>query len=725
MKNFAAAPSEKLTLEALTGNASLSGPSLLRVEISPDGKRVSFLRGKDDNRFRLDLWEFDVASGTQRLLVDSTTLQPGEDVVGAEEQARRERQRLSALSGIVDYHWFPDGRRLLFPLAGELYLYDLARTGSDPVRRLTNGEGGATDAKVSPKGGFVSFVRARNLWLIDLGRGETTQLTRDGSDVIGNGVAEFVADEEMARHTGYWWAPDDSAIAFARIDESPVPVRQRIEFHADRTEVVEQRYPAAGDANVLVALGVVAVAGGQVRWLDLGAERDIYLARVDWIDAGSLSFQRQSRDQRRLDLIVADLRTGEQATLISEASASWVPLHDDLRFLDEGRLLWSSERSGFQHLYLYDRSGALLMPLTAGDWMVDGVLAVDRQRGLVYFAATRDSPLDKHVYSVPLGGGEVRRLTSSPGWHEAGFSANAELYVDQWSNPQTPPQVELRRIDGGLVATLARNDPRDAGHPYRKFLAAHRPVEFGTLTAADGQLLHYSLITPGDFDPGRRYPVVVHVYGGPATQTVKRIWSPDFNQYLAQHGYLVFSIDNRGTPRRGRTFASALHRHQGGVEVVDQLRGVEYLQSLRYVDGRRIGVYGWSNGGYLTLMLLAGHSQTYACGAAGAPVTDWALYDTHYSERYMDLPANNPDGYRDSAVFQHLDGLTSPLLLLHGMADDNVLFVHTTRLMAALQARGTAFELMTYPGARHSLNGNDSLHRFKAIEAFFAQWLRR
>jgi dipeptidyl-peptidase-4 len=716
---------EKLTLEALTGSAGFSGPSLMRPEISPDGKRVTFLKGKDDNRFQLDLWEVEVASGKQRLLVDSKGLLPGGEELSDEEKARRERQRISALSGIVDYQWSADGRTLLFPLGGELYLYDLSKTGEAALRQLTRGEGYATDAKISPKSGYVSFIRQRNLCLIELASGAQTQLTRDGSEVIGNGVAEFVADEEMARHTGYWWAPDDSAIAFARIDETPVPVQKRFEIHADRVEVVEQRYPAAGEANVLIQLGVVSPVSGAVRWLDLGTDCDIYLARVDWIDGQRLSFQRQSRDQRRLDLIEADPMTGEQRILISETSASWVSLHDNLRFLQDGRILWSSERSGFQHLYLFDRDGALLTPLTAGDWLVENVLAVDEDKALVYFSATRESPLERHVYSVPLTGGEPQRLTQTPGWHEVRFAANAAVYVDLWSNPSTPPQTELHRGDGELIATLLRNDPHDAEHPYAKYLPAHRPIEFGTVTAGDGECLHYSLITPGDFDPQRKYPVVVYVYGGPAAQTVKRVWAPDFNQYLAQQGYVVFSIDNRGTPRRGLKFASALFRHQGTVEVEDQLRGIDYLKSLPYVDGERIGVYGWSNGGYLTLMLLAKHSRIFACGAAGAPVTDWALYDTHYSERYMDLPNNNPDGYRDSAVFAHLDGLKSPLLLVHGMADDNVLFVNTTRLMSALQARGIRFELMTYPGARHSLSGSDHLHRLKTTEAFFAQCLHR
>ncbi len=295
------AHAEKLTLEALAGDAPLSGPSLMKAKTSPDGKRVTFLRGKQDNRFQLDLWEYDIASGQTRMLVDSKVVLPGTETLSDEEKARRERQRIAAMSGIVDYQFSPDGQRLLFPLGGELYLYDLGKTGAEAVRKLTRGGGFATDPKVSPKGGFVSFVRERNLWVIDLASGKETQLTRDGSDTIGNGVAEFVADEEMDRHTGYWWAPDDSAIAFARIDETPVPVQKRFEVYPDRADIVEQRYPAAGDPNVLIQLGVISPKGGAPKWLDLGAEKDIYLARVNWRDARHPTFQRQSRDQRTLD----------------------------------------------------------------------------------------------------------------------------------------------------------------------------------------------------------------------------------------------------------------------------------------------------------------------------------------------------------------------------------------------------------------------------------------
>ena len=724
------AHAEKLTLEAITGSAPLSGPTLTKPQVAPDGSRVTFLRGKDSDRNRLDLWEYDIASGQTRLLVDSSVVLPGEEVLSDEEKARRERQRIAALSGIVDYQWSPDGKALLFPLGGELYFYDLTKSGKDAVRKLTDGGGFATDPKISPKGGFVSFIRERNLWVIDLASGKEAQLTRDGGATIGNGVAEFVADEEMDRHTGYWWAPDDSAIAFARIDETPVPLVKRYEVYPDRTEVIEQRYPAAGDDNVRVQLGVIAPkAGATPRWVDLGAEQDIYLARVDWRDPQRLTFQRQSRDQKTLDLIETTLATGTQRTLVTETSKTWVPLHNDLSFLKDGRFLWSSERHGFEHLYLVSEEGASLSQLTHGDWVVDSLLAVDEDKGLAYVSGTRDGATETHAYAVPLGDGEPRRLTQAPGVHAISFARNASVYVDSWSSDTVLPQIELFKADGTKLATLLENDAADAGHPYAKYRAAHQPTTFGTLTAADGTTpLHYSLIKPAGFDPKKKYPVVVFVYGGPAAQTVTRAWpgrsDAFFNQYLAQQGYVVFSLDNRGTPRRGAAFGGALYGRQGTVEVDDQLRGVAWLKTQSFVDPARIGVHGWSNGGYMTLMLLAKHSEAYACGVAGAPVTDWALYDTHYTERYMDLPRANEAGYRDASVFTHLAGLRSKLLLIHGMADDNVLFTNSTQLMSDLQKRGTPFELMTYPGAKHGLWGSDLLHRYRLTEDFFARCLK-
>lgn len=730
----------RLTLEAITGDAQLSGPTLLKPSISPDGKRVSFLRGRDGERNKLDLWAFEVASGKTSRLVDSDALSGGSETLSDEEKARRERQRIAAFSGIVEYQWGPDSRQLMFPLGGQLYLYDLDAKPAKAVHKITQGEGFATDPKFSPRGGFVSFVRERNLWVVNLADSSERQLTHDGSEVIGNGVAEFVADEEMDRHTGYWWAPDDSAIAYIRIDESGVPIQKRYEVYADHTAVVEQRYPAAGDPNVTVKLGVLkpSQSDADTLWIALGDNPDIYLPRVKWRSATELSFQRQSRDQRRLDLLQVDLSLAPEVAgsyqqpsrLLTEMSDSWIELNNGLNFLADRSFLWLSERSGYQHLYHYPADGGEPRQLTYGDWMVEDVLAVDAANSTVYFSATKDSPLERHVYAMPLAGGEPKRITTAGAWHDASFSRSAAFFVDSWHSPSQPPRSDLFRANGERMAMLLDNRLDDAAHPYAPYLAAHRQTEYGELEAADGSVLHYSLIKPLGFDPSKQYPVVVWVYGGPAAQTVTRTWPSRadswFNQYLAQQGYLVFSIDNRGTPRRGVKFGRALFRQQGKVEVEDQRRGVAWLKGFDFVDPQRIAVYGWSNGGYMTLMLLGQAPDDYRCGVSGAPVTDWALYDSHYTERYMDHPKANPEGYAASRVMSHTQGIRDgSLLLIHGMADDNVLFSNTTQLLADLQARGTRFELMTYPGAKHGLKGGDLLHRYRTTEAYLQRCLKQ
>ena len=442
--------------------------------------------------------------------------------------------------------------------------------------------------------------------MIDLATGRQLRLTSDASDTVANGVAEFVADEEMDRHTGYWWAPDDSAIAFARIDESPVPLVRRYEVYADRTEVVEQRYPAAGEANVRIQLGVIAPrAGARPKWIDLGPDPDIYLARVDWRDPQRLTFQRQSRDQQRLDLVEADLATGRQRILVTETADTWVPLHNSLRFLADGRFIWSSERSGYQHLYLASEDGSRLEPITSGPWPVDELLAVDQARGLVYFsagaravegAAPDAAATQRHVHVVPLEGGRVRTLSREDGVHNASFARNASVYVDSWSSTTTPPQVVLHDADGRLIANLLPNELDDPDHPYAPHRAAHLPTEFGTLTAADGTTRCTTASS------GRRFRSVPQVPGGracvrrSAAQTVLDAWPgrSDVLQPVPGAAGLrgVLARQPRHAAAR-REFGGALYGRQGTVEVDDQRKGVEWLARSR-VDGDRIGVHGWS-----------------------------------------------------------------------------------------------------------------------------------
>jgi dipeptidyl-peptidase-4 len=713
---------QQLTIERIFSDPSLSGPAPRNLQIAPDGCCVTFLRGKPADQNQLDLWEYNLRDHATRLLVDSGKLESDGEQLSDAEKARRERARIAGLHGIVDYQWSPDSSRLLIPVNGDLYLYDLA---GGLTRRLTHGAN-ALDPKISPKGHYVSYVQDQNLWVIDLADGKPRQLTHEGKGPIHNGEAEFVAQEEMGRHTGYWWAPDDSLIAFERYDDSHVPVTKRFEVYPDRTEVIEQHYPAAGDPNVRVKLGLVAPGGGEPRWVDLGRNSDIYLVRVDWLpNAQKLSYQRMQRNQQRLDLQLVDVTTLAQRTLLTETSNTWINLNDDLHFLkSRPAFVWGSERSGWHHLYLYSLDGSLEYPISAGSWNLDGVLALDEKAGLVYVSSNKDAVPGKQVYALKLDGSDPEhphRTSEHDGWHEAHFADNASLYVDTFSDPATPPQVSVHDANGKFLAWIEQNK-LDARHPYWPYREAHVLPTFGTLKADDGQALYYRMYRPLHFDAKKKYPVMLHFYGGPTAQMATRTWPDLFDEYMAQHGFVVFTLDNRGMGRRGRAFSDPIHGQLGDVEVADQRVGIAWLKSQPWVDASRIGTFGWSYGGYLSTMMLAKDSAELAGGVAVAPVTDWRLYDTYYTERYLGLPDDNDAGYTRSAVFAWLDGLTSPLLLIHGMADDNVLFLNSTRLMAALQQRGTQFQLMTYPGGKHGLSSPEmKKHAFTAIEDFFAR----
>lgn len=714
------ASAEPLTVERMFADPDLAGPGLREPKFSPDGRYVTYLQGKTDNKDQHDLWAFDTRTGSSRMLVDSRQL-ASEEKLSVEEEARRERQRTAALRGIVEYQFSSDGRRLLIPLAGDLYLYDLTAK-ANPVTRLTQSEAYETDAKLSPGGRYVSFVRDQNLFVIDLRTRQERAITTDGAGLIQNGVAEFVAQEEMARTTGYWWSPDDAYIAFTRLDDSPVQEVERFEINADGARMFRQRYPAAGTANTQVELKVISLANNAVVDIDLGlksqAMNDGYLARVDWFpDSKSLAVQRQTRDQKKLELLKIDANDGKSRVLLTETSPHWVELHSDLKFLKSRQgFIWASRRTGYKHLYLYDLDGRLQRPLTAGEWMVvgnggDGLVGVDESKGRVYFMANKESPLERQLYWTALDTrdpSKVTRVSREPGWHDTKLLPGAGGYLDQFSSSDTPPSASLRKLDGSVQHWLLRN-PLDESHPYHRYLSDHVKEEFGTLKASDGQTLYYRLLKPKNMQPNRRYPAVIDTYGGPHVQYVRGDWmggprAPQglFRQVLAQNGFVVLTVDNRGSGYRGDAFESVIAGRTGKVEIEDQLRGVEFLKSQPYVEGSHIGIMGWSYGGYMTLMALT-TTTAFKAGVSGAPVTDWHLYDTHYTERYLGTPQANGAGYEISSVPTHANTLSGSLLLVHGMADDNVLFTNSTLLMQKLQSLNKPFEVMTYPGGKHGL----------------------
>jgi dipeptidyl-peptidase-4 len=714
---------EVLTPARVFASPDLSGPTARGVQMAPDGSAVTYLKSKTSDVTVSDLWIADVAGGASRRLIDGGALSPKDHALSEAEKSRRERQGVQT-HGVVNYAWDDEGRFIVVPVEGHLWLF--ARE-SGAVRQLTNTPASDIDAKVSPKGGYVSFIRDDNLYIVPTAGGAERALTQGGTELRSWGTAEFIAQEEFDRPTGYWWSPDDTRIALSLVDQSDVDVIERPEINATGATIVRQRYPRAGRRNARVELYILDVATLARTRVDLGGSSDIYIARVDWSkDGRTLYVQRLSRDQRHLDVLAVDPGNGTARVILAESSPHWVEVTSDFTPLHDGRFLWTSERSGYRHLYLYSGSGQLIRQLTHGEWPVDKIEGVHEARGIAVIGASQDNPTERRLYAVSwLQHGPPVALTPGGGWWTAVVAKRGGSFAGTYQDSSTPPQTALYRADGTRVRWIEENRLTE-GHPYFPFLARHRLPQFGTLTAADGQQLWWSLRTPPGFDPGRRYPVIVEVYGGPARALVVRQWPDPVHQLFLEAGFILFSLDNRGTPNRSVAFKTALDRRFGTVEVADQLRGVEYLKSLPYVDAQRIAVTGWSNGGYMTLMLLTVPDSPFAAGVAGAPVSDFSLYDTAYTERYMGTPEENPAGYQNADVLPRLPHLKpGRLLILHGMADDNVTFDQSTRVFAALQAGAIPFETMVYPGLRHRAGWtpNDKLHRTLTTLEFFTRLL--
>jgi dipeptidyl-peptidase-4 len=699
MMAMAAGPvaAEQLTLERVFASPTLAGARPREAKLSPDGRQVGVLRARATDKDRFDLWAVDAATGQARMLVDSEKL--GGGPVSEAERMNRERKRIADVKGVVSYDWAPDGQSLLVPVDGDLWLARL----DGQVQRLTKTGATETDARISPKGQFVSFVRDRALFVLNLASKAEQQLAGEAADTISWGVAEFIAQEELKRYDGHWWAPDDSRIAVARVDEGPVGVVQRAAIGADGTRLYGQRYPAAGTANAEVQLWLMAPDGSGRVQVDLGSNRDIYLARVDWApDGKTLYVQRLARGQQQLDLLSVDPATGQSRVVLSETAPSWVNLHDSFRALPGGDFIWASERSGYRHLYRW-HAGALTA-LTQGKWVVDELRGVDAKAGKAFFTGFADTTLEKQLYAINLAKpGTPQRLTPAGSWHEVVMDRQGTRALVSSQNPAQPPQMWLADAQGKRLAWIEEN-ALTAAHPYAPYLAAHTATQFGTMQAADGQVMDYKLLLP---KTAGRHPVYFMVYGGPGAHNIRRVWGGAMEQYLVQQGWAVFMLDNRGSDNRGKAFEDVLYRQMGKAEVADQLQALAWVKAQPWADPQRVAVAGWSYGGYMVLKLLQAAPGAFAAGISGAPVTRWGLYDTAYTERYLGNPALDPKPYAQSDALPDALKISDPLLLIHGMADDNVVFENATALMAVLQKAGKPFELMVYPGATHAATGLD------------------
>jgi dipeptidyl-peptidase-4 len=686
-----------LTVERIYSQPSLSGRLTRGLVWTPDGKQLGYFEttgaGKEA---KTELWLMDAASGERRLLVAADKL---ESILPVDTSRPTQATGLGRRAP-SQYQWAPDGAGILFQGPTALAWLDVK---SQMGRTLVSGKGTIADSKISPDGRFVSFVRDHNVWLVNLSDGKERAITQGGTEEIRKGELDWVYPEELEIKTAYWWSPDSSAIACLEMDEHKVTQYPLVDFSSPGGEAEMERYPVAGGANPVVRVFVVPLDGSNPRAMDTGTETDIYIPRVNWLtDSKHLAIQRLNRAQTTLDLLVADSQTGRTRVALSETDPFWINISDDLHFLNDGkRFLWSSERSGYRHLYLYDLDGKQLAQLTNGEWEVTSVNGIDEAKGLVYFTSTAKSPLERQVYVVHTDGSGLMQITFGDGTHGADIPNGAGAIVDTYSNSMTPPRQDLLRPDGKKITTINENQVAELADYHLS------PPEVLKVMSHDGVQLNAAMIKPPDFHPQKKYPVLVCTYGGPHAQVVRNGWGGAnflWHQLMAQKGYIIFLLDNRGSAGRGHAFETPLHLRLGEQELSDQRDGVKYLKSLPYVDANRIGIWGWSYGGHMTLHAMFEAGDDFKVGFAGGPVTDWRYYDSIYTERYLGLPQKNEKGYQDSSPVKYAARLKGKLLIAHGTGDDNVHYANTLSVINDLIEAGKYVEVLAFPGRGHGVS---------------------
>jgi dipeptidyl-peptidase 4 len=709
-----AAGGKELTLDRIFSPPFLGGRATQGIQWAPDGKRFSYLDRKGVGRdAAVELWTMDAATGERKILVNGETLKS----VTQPEKAKTTQATGLGRVQADNYQWAPDGNSLLFIGTNSMVQLDLKTMQAKPV---LSSEQEIEDPKFSPDGKWISFSRSANLFAVNLASGETKTLTTGGSEEVLKGKLDWVYPEELDTRTAYWWSPDSSKIAYYEMDERPVTRYPIMDMSSPTGGTEYTRYPQAGEANPIVRVGVVDVLGGsgnaspETRWMDTGANTDVYLARVDWLpDSRRIAIQRLNRGQNQLDLLFCDAASGASKTTLTETDKYWLNISDDLYFFsDNKRFLWSSERTGYRHFYIYDDSGKQLMQLTSGDWGISdlggfgpGAMnhpAVDEKRGYVYFTSNKDNVLETQFYRVSLNDKSLTRITKEAGGNTSRISPDLSSFINSYSNATTPTRQDLFRIDGTRVAVINEGKVPE--------LAQYKltPEEFVEVTADDGTKLHASIIKPVDFDPSKKYPVLINVYGGPHVQLVRNSWGSLgylMHEVLAAKGYIIFTLDNRGSWGRGHVFETPIYHQLGKIELQDQLAGVKYLKALGYVDSARIGISGGSYGGFMTLEALFNAPDVFKAGISDAPVSDWKLYDTIYTERYMGRPQDNAEGYKSSSPVNQAEHLKGKLMLVHGTGDDNVHFANSVEVLNALIDSGLyPDQLMVFPGRGHGIS---------------------
>ncbi|MCS6804937.1 MAG: S9 family peptidase [Acidobacteriota bacterium] len=675
---------------------NFNGTPPLDLQWLPDGQHF-LQRKKDDKTGAMTLWKVSAATGEATRFHDPAAMQSA-----LLKLAGFTQETAQAIAQQGRYTMNADASAALINHADDLYYYHF---GNQSALRLTASAEEEVGEEFSPDGRFVSFVRNYNLYVVDIATQQERALTQDGGPQRLNGRLDWVYQEEIygrGNFKGYWWSPDSTKIAYLQLDESMVKPFTVVNHIPYRLELEVTPYPKAGDPNPVARLGVVKALGGATQWVDLFPYQaaEFLIVKVNWTpNSQQVVYQVQNRQQTWLDLNLADAATGQSRTILRETSKAWVNVLDDPHWLADGSFLWLSERTGRQHLYHYAADGKLIRQITNGAWDIRAYHGLDEAQRFIYFSSSEHSPIGLHAYRIRLDGAGLTRLTKTEGWHRVDFNPPLSYYIDYWSDWTTPTQVRLHHADGRLLRLIDENRV-EALKQYKL-----GKTEFMQVKTRDGFVMEAMMIKPPDFDPRKKYPVMCHVYGGPQAPLVRNGWGGTtymWHQMLAQKGYIIWVCDNRTASNKGVESAWPVYRRFGELELQDLEDGLSWLKQQPYVDATRIGLWGWSYGGFLTAYALT-HSRSFKIGIAGAPVTDWRNYDTIYTERYMDLPQNNPDGYKKSSPVFAAENLSGRLLLIHGTIDDNVHMQNTIQFVYALQKAGKQFDLMLYPQSRHGV----------------------
>jgi len=705
---------KQFTVEDILANRNFYSKSLNQVKWLKEGSKFSHIE-MDPKTKSTTVFIYDAEKKEESILVTGSELKTGES---------------NESFVISSYEWSPNENYILFTrvlyartnrLGGAFYLYNVKEK---TFSVLAESELTQINPTFSSDESKIAFVRGSNLFVIDIKTKAETQLTFDGSEDILNGYFDWVYEEEFSIVNGIQWSTDSKKIGFWRLDQSKVPSIELAQWDSLYLNLFKMRYPKAGGNNSIIKIGVVNLNDGKTKWMDIGEETDIYIPRMEFTkNPDLLAIQRMNRLQTESDILMADVNTGKTKVILSEKDTAWLSVHDDLRFLDDGKhFLWLSEKDGFQHIYLYDINGKEISQVTSGEWEVEKILGVDENNETIYFMANERGVIYRDFYAVNIESKKISRITDKKGFHDVNLSKDFKYFVDRYSNLDTPPATSIYATGEEISEEII---PANT-NVFKEYATVS--TDLISFTTSDGTLLYASIIKPPDFDELKKYPVLFYNYSGPGSDgIIKDRWggmTDLWHKMLAQMGYIVFMVDNRGTGGRGKEFKHLAYKRLGYWEINDHIEAVNYLATLPYIDTGRIGIWGWSYGGYISALALMKASDYFKVAVSVAPVIHWKFYDSIYSERFLSLPSLNPEGYEESSVLAYTDKLKGKLLLIHGTLDDNVHFQNSVSLVEKLISENKQFRTMYYPGKDHGIYGGKTrLHLFNMMTEFILEEL--